>query len=336
MNKNTIISATAAILLLCGCAREVQKGLNDGNKRYFDAWLQKNHPELVGKQQFPGFYVINETAGSGPSLFLPELYPYFRANYRITGLDGSISSSTFEQDAYKLRIHSDVAFYGPQIFMRGNDALYSGVEYAIRDMNVGGTREFILPGWLLTYDRFNTEQEYLDNVSGTDAIYYIEMVEAITDIAKWESDSVFRYVSAKFPGYSSDTVGFYKYTRKYPEKSFDKDTTFYINYIGRRLDGKVFDTNIADTAKFYGIWSSSGSYSPTLINWKKKYSDITMTSSGTSVIPGFSLLLSKMGDREKAVGVFTSEYGYSYSGSGTNIPGFCPLQFEVEIVDKEN
>lgn len=334
--KKISIVAFISILLLSSCARAVQSGVNDASKRYFDAWLLKNHPDLVGQQHFPGFYVIEETVGTGLPISLPELTPYVRAYYRITDLDGNISSSSYEQDAYKLRTHTDIGYYGPAILAREDDGLYAGLEYAVREMNVGGKRTVIIPGWLISNDRYDTEAEYIKNVSGTDGIYTIEITDGIYDITQWEQDSVSRYVSKHYPKSVSDTIGFHKVTLKEPEAEFENDTTFYINYIGRRLDGKVFDTNIADTAKFYGLWSSSGTYEPTLINWSKdEETEITMTSSESSVITGFALLLRKMGDKEKAKGIFTSAYGYSYSGSGDYIPAYCPLEFEVEIVEQE-
>ena len=334
--KRTIIFALAAASLLCSCARVPSSGLNDASKRYFDAWLLKYHPDLVDKKQSPGYYVLSEKAGTGDLVSITSLTPYVRANYRILTLDGTISASTYESDAYQLRTHSDVGYYGPQVITRGEYAAYAGLDAAIEDMREGGTRELIIPGWLMTTDRYDTEQEYLDNASGTDVIYTINIVECISDIEQWERDSVLAYTSVKYPSCTSDTTGFYMATLKEGDVAFENDTTFYINYIGRRLDGKVFDTNIADTAKFYGIWSSSTTYGPTLINWTDDYSEITMTSDETSVISGFSLMLSKMKGYEKAVGVFTSEYGYSYSGTGSYIPAYCPLEFEIEIVDEED
>ena len=53
-----------------------------------------------------------------------------------------------------------------------------------------------------------------------------------------------------------------------------------------------------------------------------------------SVITGFGLTLWQMRESEKGIGVFTSDYGYGYSGSGDNIPGYAPLVFEIEIVAK--
>ena len=38
--------------------------------------------------------------------------------------------------------------------------------------------------------------------------------------------------------------------------------------------------------------------------------------------------------RDKCTGIFTSSLGYGYSGSGSSIPGYAPLIFEIEVVDK--
>ena len=121
---------------------------------------------------------------------------------------------------------------------------------------------------------------------------------------------------------------------------FPSDTTIYINYIGRRLDGTVFDTSVADTAKVWKL--SSGTYSPRQINWfdednEEDYSSITMGESGNAsdVIKGFSYALSKMHPFEKGICFFYSAYGYSYSGSGSAIPSYCPLSFEIEMTTKE-
>jgi FKBP-type peptidyl-prolyl cis-trans isomerase len=37
---------------------------------------------------------------------------------------------------------------------------------------------------------------------------------------------------------------------------------------------------------------------------------------------------------EKGMGVFYSPLGYSFNGSGSSIPGYAPLIFEIEIVAK--
>ena len=65
-------------------------------------------------------------------------------------------------------------------------------------------------------------------------------------------------------------------------------------------------------------------------------SDVHVVNSfdGGSIITGFALALRQMGAFEKGIAVFTSPYGYSNSGSGSSIPGYAPLIFEIELVAK--
>ena len=116
--------------------------------------------------------------------------------------------------------------------------------------------------------------------------------------------------------------------------SFASDTTIYINYTGKLLNGQVFDTTIERVAKDNGLYSASRTYEPVQINWGEEYTKITMGSDKTTVIGGFALTLWQMRPMEKGVGVFYSNYGYQYSGSGSSIPGYAPLIFEIEIVEK--
>ena len=95
---------------------------------------------------------------------------------------------------------------------------------------------------------------------------------------------------------------------------------------------KVFHDK--DTAIIHGIYSSSRTYEPQSIAWKKDdYTQIQMGSS--DIIDGFSYALWKMKDKEKCSAIFYSPLGYSYSGSGSGIPSYSPLRFDIEIVDKE-
>lgn len=334
--KKTYILAIYTLVLLCGCAKVKSEGVNDADKRYLDAWLQVNHPDWVSKKVSPGYYVIEDIPGTGEQISVPAVTPYIRTHFRMTDLYGNILSSTYIEDAYKTRSYIKSAYYGPSVMARAENAMYAGLDCAVENMRVGGRRKVLIPGWLMTQSRYDTEQDYIDNISGTTAIYELEITDRISDIAKWEQDSLSSYVSRNFPSAVYDTTGFFRKVITPPVGGlkFDKDTTIYVNYIGRRLDGVVFDTNIADTAKFHEIYSAASTYAPVQINLKKTYTETTMTSSESSVIPGFKYLLSKMGPYEKAVGIFTSDMGYLGNGSGLSIPSYSPLRFDIEIVDK--
>ena len=354
--KKAIIYLSLAVLVMAGCAKAPKTGVNDAAKRYLDAWIRVNHPDAA--RTGLGAYIIEDKPGTGISPSSADTYPYVRVNYTIRSLAGAIQTTTYESVAKQVGAftanESKNPFYGPEVWYRGNGSLVAGIEEAVSTMSVGGRRTVVIPGWLTGVDantnmavKYDTAEEYLAKVSGgSPLIYELEMTDAISDIQKWQIDSVGRYLADAFPGKTaadSTKYGFYYFRTGAPssDKEFPNDTTIYINYIGRRLDGTVFDTSIADTAKYYGIYSASRTYGACKITWyasDKDYTGITMTSAGASsssgVINGFSCGLDQMHPHEKGSAVFISTWGYGMSGSSPTIPGYSPLRFDFEIVDK--
>lgn len=347
--KKTIISAILAAVLCCGCAHSVKTGASDAAKRYIDAWVQVQkqlHPEYEWKKTSLGSWILQDVPGKGDVVgeFGDSLY--FRVNYTVYDLNGDITSTTSRIISQHLGDFKETYYYGPVVWYA--NGLYAGLEEVLRDMNDGSRRRILIPSWLMTYDRYDTEQEYMDNAEDkTASIYDLELVEHFQYIQQWSADSVGRYLAANYPSKftsnphaatadSSGAFGFWYIQEKAPADTVTlKDTTVYINYIGRLLNGQVFDTTIRDTAIFYGL-SRDKTYEPVSITYGDAWSDITMGSAGTSVIPGFARTLSKMKKYEKGTGVFIPSLGYGYRGSGNTIPAYAPLRFDIEIVDNPN
>ncbi len=349
--KRYIITAIAfaALLLFSSCAQQGSSGKNDAAKRHFDAWVnvqKTKHPEYLWKQTELGSWILSETPGTGAAVGDPDDFPYIRCEITTEDLDGNIVSTSSAALAKKLRKYEASYYYGPVISYRGNNSLLAGVEEVVSGMKAGGTVRVAVPGWLLTGKRYKTAKGYLDNITGTDAIYTIKVVESIADVVQWELDSLYRFISTQgiAPADSSGKEGFYYIRKKAPssDRTIPSDTTVYINYIGRLLNGQVFDTNIADSAEFYGIKSASRTYGPVKITWASEYSSITMGSSSTSLAEGFAFALSKMKAYEKGRTIFRSYLGYKESGIpntaqtvfGVSIPGYSPLIFDIELVDQ--
>ena len=117
-----------------------------------------------------------------------------------------------------------------------------------------------------------------------------------------------------------------------PKPSPKSFVTVY--YTGKLINGLVFDTNVERIAKDNGLYSATRTYEPMQINWGEEYADITMGSDKSTIISGFALTLWQMRSMEKGVGVFYSPLGYGANGSGSSIPGYAPLIFEIEFVEK--
>ncbi len=339
MNRifKTAFSALMGIVAI-GCARQAPIGANEANIRYFESWMQVNYPEA--KPSGLGIYVLEEEEGSG---MVVQKEGFVYADYIVTDLEGNISSYTDEETSKRMGTYSKANYYGPKVINTITNSIQAGLADAIVGMQVGGRKKVIIPGWLMTYYSYNDPEDYIKNASsGNNTIYDITIRDFTDSIQLYELSQIDRYIKTNpqiFDGrMTNDTTGFYyqplSENLKGEEYPKDRDTTLYVNYTGRLLNGLVFDTTDERIAKDNGIYSASRSYEPVLINRGKKWSELTMGTDGSSTIPGFALTIWQMNPDEKGLGIFYSPLGYSYSGSGASIPGYAPLIFEIEIVDK--
>ncbi len=340
--KRLIIKAAYLVLALSAisCAKAVTEGPNEASKRYFDAWMEINHPEA--KPVGIGIYVLEEEEGNGAEV-KEDNYVY--ARYTITDLEGNITSYTDEETAKQLGEYSPSTYYGPKVITTFEKTIQAGLGEAVLGMKVGGRKKIIIPSWLMTYNSYESADEYLENSSnGSSCIYDITITDVTSNIAKYEIQEIGRYFSENHDIFGSFSPAdslkghygcYYKQLRvPYDTTSFPSDTSIYINYTGRLLNGQVFDTTDEKIAKDNNIYSASRTYAPTKINWGEKYEDITMGTSSSSIISGFAITLWQMRAFEKGIGVFYSPLGYSYNGSGSTIPAYSPLVFEIEIVEE--
>jgi len=330
-----------AASVLTGCAKIKTTGLNDSNKKYFESWISVFYPDAVKTSL--GSYIIKLEDGTGEAI---SDTAYIRAEFTIRGLDGGVVSTSSPELSKQLGTYDEDSYYGPGIWARVNNGLYAGVDEILQGKHVGVDVKIAVPGWLITNNRYDTADEYLANESGTDAVYEFKVTETFENVTKWEVDSLIRHIKRVFPEINpADTssadpnkkYGFYYLQRRpspYPDSTFESTASVYINYIGRLLNGKVFDTNIKDTAKLYNIYDPNVTYGPTLINWGESYDALTMTSSSSEIIDGFKFAIYQMKPYEKGTTLFYSAYGYSSSGSGTIIPPYSPLRFDIELVDE--
>lgn len=344
--KKTIsaILYTAAAIILAGCAKTVAPGPNDANKRFLDAWIHVNHNDL--KPTGLGIYVLENEEGTGAEV---EKDGYAIVDFISTDLEGNISAYTDKMTAKQLGKYDTTTFYGPKVWTTTDETIQAGIADAIIGMKVGGRKKVIIPSWLLTYKVYDSPEQYLNppkdkknntaSSTGYDnTIYDITIRDFASNIYDWEIGKIGEYFEAN-PSLNLNVTDSLQYGFYYKEvlmpkdtTSFPKDTTIYINYTGKLLNGLVFDTTDERTAKNNGIYSASKTYEPVPVTWAEEYTDIKLN--GSSVIAGFALTLWQMREFEKGMGIFYSPLGYSYSGSGSSIPGYAPLIFEIEIVTK--
>lgn len=351
----------AAALFMISCAKTETTGPNDAYKRYFDAWMHLNHPDVTPSGL--GIYVVEDVQGNGEAV---KESGFILVDYKTTDLDGNITTYTDALTAKQLGEYNRTNYYGSKFWTTTETTIPAGVRDAIVGQPVGTYRKVIIPSWLMSYQAYDNEADFLnpplkkneeyDASSFSNTIYEVTIKDYTDNIEDWQIDSIgrfFRNQSVLIDGRpafkvfvtdggsqmtATDTVstGFYYKQLTAPEstKAFPNDTSVYINYVGKLLNGQVFDTNIERVAKDNYLFSDSATYEPIRINWGEEYTDITMGSDESSVIGGFAKTLWQMKSMEKGVGVFYSTLGYGYSGSGSSIPAYAPLIFEIELVAK--
>lgn len=322
-----------------GCAKESTTGTNDANKRYLEAWISINKDKFPKFTETPlGAYVIDEKKGNGGKEVKDE--GFVLVDYKITNLQGEISSYTTYEVAKQMGTDSPTTYYGPKFWITNEGSMFAGLRDAVIGMQVGDYKKVIIPSWLMSYSTYKTEKEYLSNSTDyADAIYEFTVRDFADSINVWQIDSIKRYIAKNYgtvEAFKSDTVGFYYKQLAAPvsDKEFPADTTIYINYTGKLLNGLVFDTTSERIAKDNNIPTDGRTFGPVSIKWGSSYTDITMGSNGSSVIDGFARTLWQMKAMEKGIGIFYSPLGYGYSGSEPSIPPYAPLIFEIEIVEK--
>ena len=339
------IAAFSLAALLSSCGKDKPVPTNYLAKTYFDAWMKENYPDLVKVD--PGIYVLEETPGTGAPISKYWEDPFLSIEYTMQTLDGEVLGSTDAGIAKRVGTYSPYAYYGSRVVVRGDGNMYSCFDIALEGMKVGGTKKFISPGWLNTYTRHSTEQEYIDNEEGDPMIVTLKVHDQFPNEVEWEVDSVARFAGLNWNKTPVDSLIYGLYFKQLvpptkPDTTYENGNYVWVNYVGKYLNGQAFDTNIKDSAKFYGIYNKNASYEPMKISWSQDYKELSTynavvddsgnNSENSKLVTGFSRIIFQMKEHEKAVGVFYSGLGYSYEGAG-QIPAFSPLMFEVEFVD---
>ncbi|MBA2610800.1 MAG: FKBP-type peptidyl-prolyl cis-trans isomerase [Bacteroidetes bacterium] len=94
-----------------------------------------------------------------------------------------------------------------------------------------------------------------------------------------------------------------------------------VNYAGRLLDGKLFDTSIESVAKEGNVFNPQRPYGP-----------FKFILGQGQVIKGWDEAISLLSKGGKAKIVLPSSIAYGPNGAGGAIPPFAPLTFDVELI----
>jgi FKBP-type peptidyl-prolyl cis-trans isomerase len=127
------------------------------------------------------------------------------------------------------------------------------------------------------------------------------------------------YIRREDFGETGIVVLFLEESEEGPTPNFDSDT-LYVDYIGSRLDGAVFDTSIDSVAQDNDIHNPNREYAPFRI------------SPDVGVIQGWYAALSVMKEGDKVLAIIPSAYAYGNQSPSPLIPPNTILKFEMDLV----
>ena len=317
-----LILASAAAAAV-SCAKDVEESSDSVQSRILEAYVETYWPNAVKSPS--GLYIVDSLPGTGRT---PEDTSYVLVDYTISYLNGTLSGYTGDSLARQLGEYTHSGYYDPQIWYLGNST--TGIIELLTGMQEGGCIKAIVPAVLL-----DTESGMeISQGAGSSLIYDIRLHKVIDDIDQYQIDQIETYLADHLPAITDSTAyGFYyRKTRSNLKDTIESNDYIYVRYIGRFLNGTVFDTNIEDTAKRYRIYKSGGSYSSTSYQY---FSDSTEAMEENSFVGGFNKALYGMKPGEQAITVFYSNLGYGTSGSGS-IPGYVPLRFDIWVDEDDD
>ena len=332
LNRTLLVSLLLTASLTISCAVEPDEDSDIVYDHVMAAWMRVNYP-AVNPYGTHGAYVLQMDKGDGVSIGDSA---YVRVHYTKSTLDGTIVDTNDEDIAKQMGNYAVSSNYAGNTWRLTQGYVPDALEEVIRSMRSGGRATIALPKSASShdaamYDAFTSKEEV------NNYIFDLAIDTVINDIISYQDKEMQEWFRTHYN--SQATIADHLYFKKLVEKTADSDTitegaSINVRYIGRRMDGQVFDTNIADTAKFYRIWSSDNGYSALSITFYKNDDD--KFSSDNSVVSGFGQAIQHMNYGETAVTLFNSELGYGENGSNPGIPEYSPLFFWLYIEPKSD
>lgn len=322
------------LLCVLSCAKDVSETSEEIQRRILNAYLNVHNYQNI-EPIGDGIYIIDSVQGKGLQVY-DSCYVFARYSSRY--LSGEYASSTYDSIAKMMGTYANGKFYGNYVWSVGTGFVLPALDSILLRMKCGGKVTAIVPAWLASTSTSSYSSTVYSS-EGTTLIYDIEVDTLVNDIYEYEIEQLEAFSDKYYEGVDSTSWGFY-YKKIYDGGCADtlvEGTSFKVRYIGKLLDGSIFDTNIADTAKKYRVYDSSNDYDALSLTFK---ADSASFIEENSVVSGFAMAFTHtdMKYEDKCVVFFNSDLGYTSSGSlssGKGVPPFYPIFFEIWIEEEE-
>lgn len=322
LSINRAFLFAAATMVIASCAKDATEVAGAMERRVLAAHITTVYKDTI-KPLPSGVYIITNKKGTGKEI--KETSAVF-IRYSTLDLKNNYEQTNIEEIAKNVGGFSYASYYGPSLFEMGTYSMMGGMEDAFLKLREGSVARIIIPSWAS-----KMKYEGADNMLSTTKVYDVEIISVIENYPQYEMDTLHRFSSINYDGLDSIKAGYYfKSILEGAGDSVKVGENISYNYVGRLLNGFVFDTNIEDTARKYRIYTPERSYTP--INYQVKEIGVQGSAGEASVVDGFGMALLKMKYGGKAVTFFGSEWGY---GAASQAFGKKQqLHFYIEVLGK--
>lgn len=167
-------------------------------------------------------------------------------------------------------------------------------------------------GYSILVTNLYTEAEFIEK----------QQQEELAEI-ELEKERIAEYLKSSDLKYKPTESGLYfAETVRGKGKAVKQNSTIKMNYVGRLLDGSIFDTSIEKTAQEEGIYNPQRPYEP-----------MQAIAGVGQLIPGMDEALLMMREGSKATCIIPFSLGYGPQGAGSFIPPYATLIFEIEVTE---
>lgn len=267
------LMATVAALGLISCAEREEIDMTEKEQISLDAWVAKhvnNKGERAVRQE-NGLWVEISDYGDTESMATNDTITWVKYNFTMRDMTGNVIFSRYEDIAKWQGTFTKYTHYVPDYIFCGDYAanLLKGTHYMMRNtltdhdgtkfnMHVGTKGTIYIPS-TLAYGATGTSNDagYGGQFSlsgGVPSIIEFEIVDITKDPVKSEEEAVDKFIAETGNWKPVNDTLDYLYVDKrfrlpegetaYQGDSIGIDSTVHIWYVGKFLDGFVFDTNI--------------------------------------------------------------------------------------------
>lgn len=356
-NFLSLVRACCLVLGLClliSCADKKEEPYGEIESKALGAWIAQNEPAMLDSMTRSGMYVERLEGPSTDSIRV-EVGDWILLEYTSTTLQGNVFRTRSETVAREQGTFDAHTHYVPAtVYVNDpNTTMTPGEREILLGSSPGASYRLIMPSSLA----FGV-QGYSNNVgyggqatlgSGMPVIETIELVEVIRDPAARERRMVNQFARQEWGLDPADTLHNYFYydvLEKGEDTPLGNDSVVTVHYVGKFLDGFVFDTNV-DSISLQHFQTPAA----------KSYEGVKLSNVTGNAIQAWKDYLPQMHYGELSRIVFTSPYGYGTTGKEaqntsnstnlfpttgtgttpatasitTEIPPYTPLIFEIRV-----